>query len=267
MPTKSCSRCNNNLPLTEFHSAPKLRLGVSSACKSCMSKRDLELKHTRKGLVGSIYSEQKSSCKVRNHPYPTYTLANLHEWISLQPSFTSMYDTWVSSGYDKWSRPSIDRLDNEVSYTLSNIRLTTFKENNSRSHRDAAKGSNLGTTLVPVDKFSLEGNYVCSYISMTEASKDSGVSIGAICVACGKEYASSKSWLWRLSSSTYTPKYRPRCKVKYSLLNESGSVEVSFTDGTELKLFLNKKDLSPLRKAIRKGSLYLGKKWIKEEIK
>ena len=86
-------------------------------------------------MTTTIYSAQRGSCRERGHEYPNYTLGELREWIKEQPRFDKMYSDWVESGYDKWLKPSPDRLDDKLTYSFSNLQLLTWRENLDKQHQ------------------------------------------------------------------------------------------------------------------------------------
>lgn len=63
-------------------------------------------------------------------------------WIITQPKLNTLFEAWKESGFDKNLRPSVDRLDDYKPYSLSNIRLTTWEENNRKGNEDRKSGVN-----------------------------------------------------------------------------------------------------------------------------
>lgn len=52
----------------------------------------------------------------------------LTAWLE-KNNLSELWQRFVDSDYDKWLKPSIDRLDNSKHYTESNMRLVTWREN------------------------------------------------------------------------------------------------------------------------------------------
>jgi len=75
--------------------------------------------------------------KKRGHLNPTYSLNELRDWLFSQDEFHKIYDEWVESGYDRWKRPSCDRLDDYKPYSLDNMRIVSWRDNwgDSTHHR------------------------------------------------------------------------------------------------------------------------------------
>ena len=135
---KKVTICGNEKPLSEYTPRKDRPCGYYSRCKECDRKRSVEyrkkgggklLKHTKNGLVNSIMKNQRKSCKIRGQEMPTYTLDELKSWVFSQPNFQTLFNAWAASGFDKWKKPSIDRIDEKLSYNFSNIRLVTWREN------------------------------------------------------------------------------------------------------------------------------------------
>jgi len=110
-----------------------------------MNKREDDLKYRRsvKGLITKIYSHQKEKSMKRGHPRPTYNKCEFVDWI-LETNFIELHHNWVQSNYDKRYTPSVDRLDDNKGYSLSNIRVTTWEENNTKNHKGRIDGTSRG---------------------------------------------------------------------------------------------------------------------------
>lgn len=75
-----------------------------------------------------LFSMQKRNAKARSLSAPSYSFEEF-EVFCLDNGFNSLYSSWREAGFDKWSAPSVDRIDNHKSYDLDNIRLVTWREN------------------------------------------------------------------------------------------------------------------------------------------
>ena len=131
---KKCSKCKNIKELTEFCKDKNREDGLFPQCKECCKGRRLAYKKTKEGLVAKIYSSQCGSSKQRGHNQPTYTQSELQEWIYSQKKFHVLYDNWKRLDYQSRYKPSVDRKDDYIGYTISNIQLMTWQENMSKWH-------------------------------------------------------------------------------------------------------------------------------------
>lgn len=99
------------------------------SCSLCLYNTRQAKHRTREGLIKKLFYDQIGSSKKRGHKPPSYTLEELTEWILKQKRFEMLYKNWVASKYDRWKRPSCDRLKNNLGYSFDNIRLVTWRRN------------------------------------------------------------------------------------------------------------------------------------------
>jgi len=141
----------------------------------------LKLNHRSKfGLVNGMYSQQKFNSKKRGHSSPEYSVKELREWLYENPKYHTLYKNWVDSDYNKLLTPSCDRNDDSYGYSLDNISITTWGENKAKGHLDTRSKRLHNPTLLngghsPVDKLSKDGDFICSYISQSEAARANNV--------------------------------------------------------------------------------------------
>lgn len=171
---KKCVRCSRTKSIEDFYRAKGKKGGRLHHCRECGIKAVNEYTKTKQGLTTSIYCTQKFSSKVRGHPNPTYLLSELRDWLFSQDKFHKIYDEWVESGHDRWKRPSCDRLDDYKPYSLDNIRIVTWRENWVRGNEDRVSGINKKGTK-PVDQYSLEGEFIERFHSISEAERVTGI--------------------------------------------------------------------------------------------
>lgn len=165
---KRCIRCDSEKE-DEFFSSSKTQYdGLTSMCKECDSKRKRDKSKTSLGLIAGIYRGQKQRQEVR------YSVETLAIFILTNKLFYKMMDEWKSSDYDKMLTPSIDRIDPNGIYEISNIHLVTWGVNKYKGYSDRKKGIDV-RTAVGVGCFDLEGNLIKSYKTIRLASEDTGV--------------------------------------------------------------------------------------------
>ena len=193
---KTCTVCNLTKPLDYFHVAARCKKGRKSQCIECI-KRHIR---TKDGLAQRIYATQKGSTKYRGYIPITYTVEEFKSWLFAQPTFNSLYEDWVLSGYAKEKIPSTDRLDDYSGYTLSGIRLTTWTINAKKGHVDKLNGINT-KQCTAVDKLDLEGNFLERYHSFNEAARSihKPKGSGNINNACNGKFLTAYKYKWRLS--------------------------------------------------------------------
>lgn len=198
---KTCLRCNHLLPLSDFHSrihiskytgAPAIH--HASYCKPCNKEICKERRQSKSGLFDLIYSGQLSSSKQRGHVPPDYSKEQLIVWIESQSNFSDLYTSWVNSKYNRWIKPSVDRLDESLPYSLSNIRLITWGENAEAFRRKKVK-EGVGDCKA-VNQY-LDGVLINTFHSLHEAERKTGAAAGNILKCCKGEYETSKGFVWR----------------------------------------------------------------------
>lgn len=124
-----CNKCGINQNESNFY--------ASKTCKQCIKDEY----RTLPKLIRVMYNSQVFNCKHRGDTM-NLTRVDFEAWILSQPNLYTLYSEWIASGWSKESRPSVDRLDDYATYSLTNIRLVTWKENKSKGHKDRKSGVN-----------------------------------------------------------------------------------------------------------------------------
>lgn len=129
---KVCYTCKVEKELNKGNFQPRKinKDGFLHNCRKCNKLVHINWKRSINGLISEIYTEQLKSCKMRKHPPPDYDRKWFKEWMLAQVNFKSLYKDWETSDYKTSLRPSVDRLENSISYRKDNIRLVTWKINN-----------------------------------------------------------------------------------------------------------------------------------------
>lgn len=140
--------------------------------------------------IGRLLTEQRNSSKNRKHPMPLYSIEELWEWVNNEENkvvFDLLWDKWKESG-NRWDKPSIDRLDDFKPYSLDNIQLMSWLDNNKKSHEMARLGKTVNSSVKEIDVYdSTTLDKLDTVFSLTEASKIYNVSPGTISVQCSKD--------------------------------------------------------------------------------
>ena len=136
---KRCNRCNRTD--VEFGKDKRAKDGKLKTCKECLAKAVQDAKHTKKGLIARIYSQQKARSRKRGHMPPAYTLKDFRDWLLGQKRFHTLFKIWENNNYDRHYIPSIDRLDNTHGYSFGNIRLVDWDTNDNKEREAKKNGS------------------------------------------------------------------------------------------------------------------------------
>ena len=113
--------------------------------------------------------------------------------------FHTIYDNWVASNYNSDLTPSLDRIDDYLPYTETNIELVTWKENKDKGHLDRKEGRNNKQSR-SVEQFTLDEEYVATYHSMHEAERITGITRSSIGKCCRGVLKQSNHFKWQYAS-------------------------------------------------------------------
>lgn len=123
---KTCCRCNGMKPLSQFHVDNKRKDRRQPYCKSCQSKE--RLKYHAKYPHKAAYNDTRKRARKIGVDFDL-TYAQYENIIESTP-FCPMLGLPLERGGDRYTSPSIDRIDNTKGYVLGNIRCTSTLFNN-----------------------------------------------------------------------------------------------------------------------------------------
>lgn len=126
---------------------------------------------------------------------PDYSLEELRKWMLAQPNFESLYQAWISTGFNKMQKPSVDRIDDYKPYSLDNIQLTTWAENNARGHADIKNGIN-NKISKSVFQLTKDGSFIDRHYSAIHAGRVTGVDFRNISRCCRGEAKTAGGFVW-----------------------------------------------------------------------
>jgi len=175
---KTCTKCKKLLNNVQFQNSSTTKDRKSNHCKDCL----LQYRRKKNTLINQIYGHQREKSKRRNHKLPDYTLEELKLWLKLT-NFDNLYTEWVNSNFNKDLVPSLDRLNDYKPYTLGNIHVTTWKDNNIKGYKDRKNGVNNKLSKA-VKQLTQNGEVLNTFPSLSEASRKTNTSISNISRAC-----------------------------------------------------------------------------------
>lgn len=152
--------------------------------------------HTKVGLIRNILSNQRKNCKRRGHKPPEYSSDEFIEWIFSNKDFERLYSNWKESKFDKMLVPSVDRLDDDKTYSFDNIRLITWQENFDKGNNDRKTGKKI-TIHRSVEQLDLSGKKIDDFFSIASASRLTGVQRVSIYKVCLGYYHTAGGFYWR----------------------------------------------------------------------
>lgn len=193
---KKCSKCGKIKYLTLFHLRSDSADGYRSDCKECHLNSGKQYRRTKNGWLTESYSSQKSCSKKRGHPPPSYSKKELKTWVYSQSKFNVMFIEWEKSNYNKNMSPSIDRLDDEKPYTLSNIQILTWFENSRKQKNDIINGVNTKNCRAVV-QMTLDGLFISEFYSLNQIQRETGFLANAIRGVCNGSGRTAYGFYWK----------------------------------------------------------------------
>lgn len=202
---KRCSTCGKRKPLGAFSPDKRRPYGVSCRCKDCCNLHKREVRSTEEGrakrriehvkylldpahretakrigersrrtpngVITTLFICMKRRSKQRKHAPPKFTKVQLTKWL-YDNGFQKLYDDWVNSGYNRWKKPSCDRLDDSEGYSFDNMRLVTWKENHDKNKKELEKKSRKA-----IQQVDLDGAVTKEWESIAQARRELGFEV------------------------------------------------------------------------------------------
>lgn len=206
---KKCNKCAIKKPFDSFYVDKRASDGRNGKCKVCLSKvrKGLSTEYSKKivktkdGLLKRIYGTQLSCSKRRSHSNPEYSKKEFIENSKRDNDFNTVFEKWENSGFDRWLKPSADRIDESKGYSFDNIRWVTWKENDDRQkkserQKEIAKAIK-ESHIIPIQQIDVEGNIVKEWIKGTKEIKEFYKSINNIRAVCRGERNQAYGYKWR----------------------------------------------------------------------
>ena len=195
---RKCGKCQEVKSLELFPKNKLKHLGRGHYCKQCSNEVIILYSRTERGLISQVYNGQRSSSRYRGHDMPTYSKVELSQWIRKQKLFTQLFKNWHNSNYNKDYKPSIDRKDDYKPYTLDNIKLMTWKQNQDKLSQDKKNGKHNKQSKA-VLQFNLDGTLIKEHYSIAQASRDLNINPKNIIYCCQQKpkYKTAKGFIWR----------------------------------------------------------------------
>jgi hypothetical protein len=191
---KTCNTCSTSKPVDEFPHDKRKTQGCASKCKSCTSLYRKQWFTTPKGWASAVYTNQINNSKRRGHSLPTYTTGELLLWAESN-NLVSLMNAWALSHYSLEKRPSVDRLNENLGYSLSNIRLVTWQENHERNSFEVFHGKPTPRTR-RCRQLTLDGQVVAEYFNVSEAARQNGLRRSAISNVCNGRKHKTGGFQW-----------------------------------------------------------------------
>lgn len=168
---KQCAKCLESKSLNNFSASKSNKDGLRGACKACNVKEVQERQKTPRGLIKKIYHNQKMITGKNGRAAPSYTEEELFQWAKSN-GLRELWFAWRDSGYTKDLSPSCDRKNNDISYTLNNLQLVTWRQNLLNQKNMNIAGTLLHSGTKSVDMHDLMGVYIKTFPSIACAMRE-----------------------------------------------------------------------------------------------
>lgn len=142
---------------------------------------------TPKWVLNTIYRNQLLRQK-RHGIKVEYTYEEFKNKYIKDETFIELYKKWVKNDYIIDLKPSFDRIDNNNNYTFDNLQIITWKENNDKGRKEHSK---------KVRQYDLNGNYIRTYNSIIEASKETNTYHANISACCKGKLNKTNNYIWK----------------------------------------------------------------------
>ena len=170
MESKICTYCKKTKLLSEFYNSTSFRDNKTYYYKECDSKKGSNYYHTKKGLINRIYQRQKRRNILKFNSPINYTKEELINWLNNSLTFNNLFINWENNNFKTNLVPSCDRLNDYKEYSLDNLQVCTWQDNNNKYKKDCLTGKNrkMCKSIIQLD---LNNNIVKEYFSLAEASR------------------------------------------------------------------------------------------------
>jgi hypothetical protein len=137
----------------------------------------------KKGVVTNIYHHMKSRHEI------DFDLNYMHEFSKCK-KFDRLFNEWVSAGYNKQFKPTIDRINHKLPYLKTNIQWLTWAENRFKQtmERRCRKGAVLQL---------LGDEVIQRYDSQRQAVIITGISQGNLSMALTGKRKYCGGYIWK----------------------------------------------------------------------
>ena len=226
---KTCPMCGEYKSRNEFYL--NKNNNISYFCKKCAAiksaqyaknstiqqkeKAKKRLKQYRIKNKGNIhnwfvttYNGMRNRNKAKSFGELKFSCEQFEKWVldNYSEKFYLMFEKYVNSGFDKYEKPSIDRIDDYKGYTFDNMQLLNWRENNEKGRKSNKNKISCAEVAKrycskTVEQFDLNGNFISEYESTHEIERKLGYSSSSIARACRKTKENkntiSHGYIWR----------------------------------------------------------------------
>ena len=152
----------------------------------------------RRKILSHIYSNQVYNQRRLGRQAPAYSRSQLISRYLDDKRFLRLVNEWIKSGCMTHKKPTVDRIDCRESYTMRNIHILTWEENQFK-HLLEAKYFHPNCKSVAAYK---GGVFIKAYRTRGEASRVLGLNQSGICSAVIGRQKTCGGFEWRNYNAT-----------------------------------------------------------------
>lgn len=171
---KQCSSCKKQLTLNNFNKEKATKDGLSHKCRLCKKEYKEIYKCSLKGVLVLMYHNQIVDSKKRKMSPPTYTQKEFISKFINDLHYNQLHIYWLTTK-EKNDKPSVDRLNDNISYTLNNIQMVTHKINQDKQNTKVKMGINKNSTNKRITQLTIENVEIASFVSLHAAGEETKV--------------------------------------------------------------------------------------------
>ena len=167
----------------------------AKVCKSCHSKAGTDKRRSLSGHYRRIFYHQQE--RVRNGTVISisYSSSELKDWLLSNSVYLKLHSQWKDSGFNKELSPSVDRINDYLGYSLENIQVMTWHDNNMKGKADRISGYNNKQSTQFIQK-SKDGITIATYHSGQQASRETGIDRSNITRAASGKCKTAGGFIW-----------------------------------------------------------------------
>ena len=193
---KKCTCCKTIKNIQNFHKWKLGKDGYKNECKICSDNRLDTYFKTKNGWITQSYNSMIQRIKRKSMQKIKMTKSEFKSFIESNNTFNILYENWKKSNYNKDLKPSVDRLEDYATYSINNIQIITWKENNEKGNIDRRHGIN-NKVSKKIIQLTLSKQYVMEYHSIHYASRQTGINRGNIGNVCRGIKNTAGGFIWR----------------------------------------------------------------------
>ena len=149
-------------------------------------------RRTPKGVLTNLYSKMKERNAAKGFGELPFTLDELQSAYLTDQTFLGLFSKWVDSEYAKDLKPSFDRTNPTIGYSLKNITVKTWSAN--RRKADWEKSFIYTTPIVMYDE---NGVFMREFGSTKEACQMTGLRQSGITACCQSRYKNTRVYIFK----------------------------------------------------------------------